>query len=220
MRQDIREMSYVFQKDKQDKDLIYVIDLVLYKIFEKEFDKELTQHFSPTYLDNIYFEILKDRDSIITYVIENNYNDSYFCGLFINDTEKLQYLIDNEFMKQLDKCKKYYDKRLKTRNKIREKELIDKLLNYFEYCYINCDSNCAKNILKSMSTSNFRQATINDLEINLNNYEDFNKIYNKALKDFKSIHNDDMEERDDGDGIGFGWKTYGVIKGVETLFKL
>lgn len=220
MRQDIREMSYVFQKDKQDKDLIYIIDMVLYQEFNKRIDTALVYDFSPTYLDYVYMEILKDRDGIISYLIETNYKDSYFGNCFIVDDYKLYYLIDNEFMKQLDKCKKYYDKRLKTRNKIKDSELKNKLLDYFEYCFVKCNSTDAKSILKSMSTSEFRKATIEDLKINLNNYEDFNKIYNKTFNDFKKIHNCDINKNENNSGIGLGWKMYAVIKGVETLFKL
>lgn len=222
MRQDIREMSYVFQKEKQDKELLYVIDLLLYKEFENRFTRELDFNFTPTYLDNIYLETLKDRDGIITNLIETNYVGQYFGKVFVNDDYKLYYLIDTEFMKQLEKCKKYYDKRLKTRNKVKDDELYTQLITYFKYCFNESSSvNNAQNKIKLMSTSDFRKATIDDLKIKVNDYLDFDKIYNKAFNDFKKIYKNDLDTTDDkGDKIGFGWRLYAGVKGIETLFKL
>lgn len=221
MKQDIKEMSYVFQKEKQDKDLIYTIDLVLYKYFEKEFNLQQDLCWSTDFVDNKYYELLQDKDGIITEIIDNNYNNktNYFVNYFINDDAKLWYLIDNEYLKQLEKCKKYYEKRLKTRNKLKDKELQKDLIDYFEYCF--CESkNSIENKLILISSSDFRKATIEDLKINKKNYLDFDKIYNKALNEFKKIHKDDTEDTEEGGGIGFGWKMYGVIKAIETLFKL
>jgi hypothetical protein len=223
MRQDIREMSYVFQKEKQDKDFVYVVDLLLYKIFEKEFDKEQELNWSTDYVDRKYLELLKDKDGIITDIIENNYDENtcYFGNTFINDTYKLYYLIDSEYLKQLDKIKKYYEKRLKTRNKVKDKDLISTLKTYFEYCFVNCNKTNSEEILKLMSSSNFRKATIEDLNINTNNYDEFDKIYNKALNEFKKIHKDDIQEKEEQENkIGFGWLLYGTIKAIEGLFKL
>ena len=223
MKQDIREMSYVFQKEKQDKDIIFLIDLLLYKEFEKEFDSRLSTNFSTDYVDRIYLELLKDRDGIISYIIENNYNETsnYFGNIFINDTYKLYYLIDNEFLKQLDKCKRYYEKRLNVRNKLKDKDLKEQLISYFEYCFNNCTNNTTDAILKVMSSSGFRDATIDDLNIKIKNYEDFNKIYNKAITDFKKIHKyDNKEEEQKNSGIGLGWTLYATVKAIETLFKL
>ena len=222
MKQDIREMSYVFQKDKADKDITYIIDLILYKYFDVEFDKALINDFSPSYLDDVYLELLKDRDGIITYIIDNNYKDSYIKGVFIDDVNKLHYLIDSEYLKQLDRCKKYYDKRLKTRNKVKDDELYTQLITYFKYCFNESSSvNNAQNKIKLMSTSDFRKATIDDLKIKVNNYLDFDKIYNKAFNDFKKIYKNDLDTTDGkGEKIGFGWRLYAVVKGIEMLFKL
>ena len=222
MKQDIREMSYVFSKEKQDKDFIYTIDLVLYQFFEKEFDEMLNNRDNLTdYLDAKYLELLKDRDSIISYLIENNYKGSYFCNIFIDNTYKLYYLLDTEFLKQLDRCKKYYEKRLKTRNKVKDKELEEKLKMYFEYCYINCKKKNNKDILKLMSSSDFRKASIKDLHIDVNKYKDFDKTYNKTLSEFKKIYKDDLDaEKDDKDKLAFGWRFYAVVKAIECLFKM
>jgi len=223
MKQDIREMSYVFQKEKQDKDFIYTIDLLLYRYFEKEFNTEQELNWTTDYVDRKYFELLKDRDSIISSIIEENYNNetSYFGNIFIKDTYKLYYLIDSEYLKQLEKSKKYYEKRLKTRNKIKDKDLIDDLKTYFEYCYNNCKKASARDVLKLMSTSDFRKATIQDLNISSTKYDDFDKTFNKALNEFKKIHKDDIDDTNNTDDkIGFGWLLYGTVKAVETLFKL
>lgn len=222
MRQDIREMSYVFSKEKQDKDFIYTIDLLLYQVFEKEFDKEQETNWSTDYVDRKYFELLKDRDGIITSIIEDNYNEetSYFRNIFIKDTYKLYYLIDNEYLKQLDKIKKYYEKRLKVRNKIKDKDLETDLKTYFEYCFSNCKKASAKDILRLMGSSDFRKATIKDLDISSTKYSDFDRIYNRALNEFKKKHKDDIDKTTNESGIGFGWVMYGTIKAIETLFKL
>ena len=222
MKQDIRDMNNVFQKEKQDKDFIYLIDLLLYKEFEKEFDSALGEHNLVDYVDRKYYELLKNRDGVIDCIINNNYDENtcYFGNIFINDTYKLYYLIDTEYLKQLDKCKKYYEKRLKTRNKLKDKDLISDLKTYFEYCFTNCKRASAKDILKTMSSSDFRKATIKDLDINLTKYDDFDKLYNKALNEFKKIHKDDLDATTDESGVGFGWVMYGTIKAIETLFKL
>jgi hypothetical protein len=222
MKQDIKEMSYVFQKEKQDKDFIYTIDLLLYKEFEKEFDSALGEHNLVDYVDRKYYELLKDRDGIIDYIINANYDDktSYFSNIFISDTYKLYYLIDTEYLKQLDKCKRYYEKRLNIRNKIKDKDLINDLKTYFEYCYSSCNNANAKQKLKVMSSNDFRKATIKDLNISLTKYNDFDKLYNKAFNEFKKIHKDDTDIKEEKSSIGFGWKLYGTIKAIETLFKI
>jgi len=220
MKQDIKEMNYVIQKEQQDKELIYSIDVVLYKKFDKEFNSEQDLNWSTDFVDNKYFELLQDKDGIITEIIDNNYNQktNYFVNCFINNDFKLWYLIDCEYLKQLDKCKKYYEKRLKTRNKIKNKDLTEELMQYFEYCFKE-SKNSTDDKLYLMQGSNFRKATIEDLNININNYSDFNKIYNEALREFKKIHKNDVEEEQQ-EGIGFGWKLYGVVKAIECLFKL
>ena len=221
MKQDIREMSYVFQKEKADKEIIYTIDLLLRSFFEKEFDREDVFNWSIDFVDRKYFELLDDRDSIIDDIIRINYKDNYFCHLFINDVDKLYYLIDTEFLKELDKSKKYYDKRLKTRNKVKDRDLIDTLKTYFEYCFVNCNKTDSEEILKLMSSSSFRKATIDDLKIDTSRYLDFDKTYNKALNEFKKIHKDDIDDNNNTDNkIGFGWLFYGTIKAIEGLFKL
>lgn len=221
MKQDIREMSYVFQKEKADKEIIYTIDLLLNSFFEKEFDSTLVGDNLIDYVDRKYLELLKDRDSIIDDIIRINYKDNYFCHLFFNDVDKLRYLIDTEFLKELEKSKKYYDKRLKTSNKIKDRDLIETLKTYFEYCFVNCNKTDSEEILKLMSSSNFRKATIDDLKIDTSRYLDFDKTYNKALNEFKKIHKDDIDDTNNTDDkIGFGWLLYGTIKAIEGLFKL
>lgn len=223
MKQDIRDMNYILQKEQQDKDFIYTIDVLLYQYFEKEFGKQQDLNWSTDYVDRVYFDLLKDRDAIISYIIENNYDSSTFYfgdKYFINDTYKLYYLIDTEYLKQLDKIKKYYEKRLNTRNKIKNKDLIKDLKNYFEYCYTSCNKTSNKEILKLMSSSDFRKATVNDLNISLTKYDDFDVLYNKALNEFKKIHKDDVETTPEQIKVGKGWIFYGTVKAIESLFKL
>ena len=223
MKQDIREMNYAIQKEKQDNEFVYLVDMLLHKHFEKEFNSASGEHNLVDYVDRKYFELLKDRDGIITKIIEDNFNKdtNYFGNIYIKDTYKLYYLIDVEYLKQLDKIKRYYEKRLNVRNKIKDKDLKEQLMNYFEYCYDNCNNNTTDAILNVMSSNNFRKATIDDLKIDVTKYEDFNKVYNKAITDFKKIHKYDVKD-DEGqeEGIGLGWKVYATIKAIETLFKL
>ena len=73
-----------------------------------------------------------------------------------------------------------------------------------------------------MSTQSFKDDTIEDLKIDISKdlYKDFDKIYDKELNDFKKLHKNIRPKETEGDKIGFGWKMYAVIKGIETLFKL
>ena len=105
-----------------------------------------------------------------------------------------------------------------------DEELITRLNLHFNYCFNQCKNTDVKGILNAMSTQTFKNATIEDLKINtsLDRYNDFDKIYNKTLNEFKRLHkNMQLEHAEEKEvKIGFGWKMYAVVKGIETLFKL
>lgn len=215
MKQDLKEISYNIKRDTEDKNLIYAIDYLLYNEIKDRYNKYNWEHHKN--IDNMYYDVLTDKDGIVDYVVQEVLKDYYNI-----DSLKINYLVDSRFMIQANKVKRYYVAANKSRKLLEDKELRTRLKLHFNYVFNNCNSTDTKAILNAMSTQSFKDDTIEDLKIDTSKdlYKDFDKIYNQELNDFKKLHKNIRPKETEGDKIGFGWKMYAVIKGIETLFKL
>lgn len=220
MKHDIKEISYTFQKDKQDKELIYKIDFLLSQEIDSIFIANLKKDKN---IDKTYYDILNGRDAIIDCVVAKILKSDA-----INDY-KAFYLVNEEFTKVLNKVKRFYVEENKTKKallKQKEQKEIEKLKErlrlHFDFCFNQMKTKKPiSDILTLMSSNDFRVATIEDLKLNTSDYKDFNKIYDKELLDFKKRHKNDLQDYEgEGEKIGFGWKLYLLIKVVEGLFKM
>ena len=220
MKHDIKEISYTFQKDKQDKELIYKIDFLLSQEIDSIFIANLKKDKN---IDKTYYDILNGRDAIIDSIVVKILNSE-----IINDY-KASYLVNEEFTKVLNKVKRFYIEENKTKKvllKQKEQKEIEKLKErlrlHFDFCFNQMKTKKPiSDILTLMSSNDFRVATIEDLKLNTSDYIDFNKIYDKELLDYKKRHKNDLQDYEgEGEKIGFGWKLYLIIKVVEGLFKI
>ena len=220
MKHDIKEISYTFQKDKQDKELIYKIDFLLSQEIDSIFIANLKKDKN---IDKTYYDILNGRDAIIDCVVAKILKSDA-----INDY-KAFYLVNEEFTKVLNKVKRFYVEENKTKKallKQKEQKEIEKLKErlrlHFDFCFNQMKTKKPiSDILTLMSSNDFRIATIEDLKLNTSDYKDFNKIYDKELLDYKKRHKNDLQDYEgEGEKIGFGWKLYLIIKVVEGLFKI
>ena len=217
MKQDMREISYNIKRETEDKHLIYTIDYLLYNEILDRFSR-----FSTDFHKNVNamcWQVLEDKNGIIDYVMQEVLKD-----YFNVDSLKINYLIDTEFMKMFNKAKRYFIETSKMMKVKEDEELITRLNLHFNYVFNNCGYNDVKAILNAMSTQTFKNSTIDDLklDLSLDRYKDFDKIYNKTLNEFKKLHKNMQLEnnQEKSSKIGFGWKMYAVLKGIETLFKL
>lgn len=219
MKQDIKEISYNIKRETEDKHLIYTIDYLLYNEFLDRFIGNGYRLDIHKNINAICWQVLEDKDGIIDIVMEKVLED-----YFNIDNLKIIYLIDTEFMKQFNKAKKYFVETYKMKKIKEDEELITRLNLHFNYVFNNCGYNDVKAILNAMSTQTFKNSTVDDLklDLSLDRYKDFDKIYNKTLNEFKKLHkNMQLENNQEKPSkIGFGWKMYAVVKGIETLFKL
>lgn len=220
MKHDIKEMSYVFTKEKRDKDLIYKIDILLYNKIDDYFIIGTTKNVN---LDLINYKVLEDRDTIITFIVDMLLKSEY------EDANKLWYLVNEEFTKVVNKVKKYYieqekvkNKLIKTKEQTKDEELKELLNEHFDYCFnVAKEKRAIKDILTLMCTNDFRQGTLEDLEITRQEYKNFDKIYDSVLNEFKRHHKYDLDECYDNDEhLSLGWGLYGIIKAIEGLFKI
>ena len=215
MKQDLKEISYNIKRDTEDKNLIYTIDYLLYNEIQDRFSGySLDQHKN---IDAMFYEVLDDKNGIVDYVVQEVLKDYYNI-----DSLKINYLVDSRFMIQASKVKRYYKEANKSRKLLEDKELRTRLQLHFNYCFNNCNSKNVKAILYAMQTQTFKDDTIDDLKIDTSKdlYKDFDKIYEKELRDFIKLHKNITLEPTEDTKIGFGWKMYAVVKGIETLFKL
>lgn len=220
MKHDIKEISYTFQKDKQDKELIYKIDFLLSQEIDSIFIANLKKDKN---IDKTYYDILNGRDAIIDCVV-----DKILKSDAINDY-KAFYLVNEEFTKVLNKVKRFYVEENKTKKTLLKQEeqkeiekLKERLRLHFDFCFNQMKTKKPiSDILTLMSSNDFRVATIEDLKLNTSDYKDFNKVYDKELIDYKKRHKNDLQDYEgEGEKIGFGWKLYLLIKVVEGLFKI
>ena len=218
MKQDMREISYNIKRETEDKNLIYTIDYLLYNEILDRFSGYNTEMHRN--VNAMCYQVLEDKDGIRDSVMEKVLEDYYHI-----DDLKINYLIDTEFMKMFNKAKRYFIETNKMIKVKEDEELITRLNLHFNYIFNNCNNTDVKSILNAMSTQTFKNATVEDLKIDLSldRYKDFDKIYNKTLNNFKKLHiNMVLEDKKEQkkQKIGFGWKMYAVIKGIEALFKL
>lgn len=216
MKQDLKDISYNIKRDTEDKNLIYTIDYLLYNEIQDRFSGySLDQHKN---IDKMYYSVLDDKNGIVDYVVQEVLKD--YCNI---DSLKINYLVDSRFMIQANKVKRYYVAANKSRKLLEDKELRTRLRLHFEYCFYNCGGTNTKEVLRCMSTQSFKNATIEDLKIDISKdlYKDFDKIYNKELTDFKKLHKEEiLESNEKPKGIGFGWRLYAMVKIIEGLFKI
>lgn len=251
MKQDIKNISYSRLQDRADKELIYKIDMFLYQ----EIDSLFIKYLKDLDIDKTYYEILTDRDGIITIVVnklmdldlsfskdlkeevERYGNIAKTNDIMLKANEenadakeyKYFFLVNEEFIKVLNKVKRYYVEEDKTKKKIesqkekqKEEELKELLNEHFDYCFdIMKQKRPIDTILILMGSSDFRRGTIEDLGINVKEYKDFDKTFDKVLNEFKKHHKYDVNENiQQTEKLSFGWKLYGITKVIEGLFKM
>lgn len=219
MKQDMREISYNIKRSKEDKDLIYAIDYLLYNEIQDRYNRYTMEHHRN--IDKMYYDVLNDKNGIVDYVVKEILKDYYEIDNF-----KINYLVDSRFMLNANKVKRYYVAANKSKKLVEDTELRAILRAYFGDCFYNCDETDAEGILRAMSTQTFKNAVIEDLKIDtsLDLYKDFDKIYKQELTDFKKLHKDEVltssKKPKKSGGLAFGWKLYAIVKIIETLFKL
>ena len=220
MKQDIRNISYTFQKDKEDKDLLYKINVLLYQEIDYIFCCDAD---TDTNIDKAYYNVLQARDTITEKIVRRDMKDE------TENIDKLFYLVNEEFDKVLNRVKKRFIEEDKTKKRLlkqkeqkKEQDLMKLLEEHFTYCLETMKQKRSINtILTLMCTYDFRQATIEDLDIDIKKYKDFDKIFDKVLNEFKKHHKYDLDElTEQTSKFPLGWKIYGVTKIIEGLFKI